>query len=160
MNVIPSERTFSGLKLHASYDWQATAPNTHHCLFLIHHFVHISSITQKPWCACNCVTHQTNLLLPRMPCFMLQVAKQLQPTSYGPIQTSLSCYSYTIKNHNKTLGAYDCSTHQTTALLQQYIFVQMHSKERLMSSCPDHSSTTVVFVRLGYCILTNTEYHT
>ena len=85
--------SFSGLELYASYDWRATAPNMHHGLFSICHFVCISS-TYTLWDACNSTTHQKIPLLLRMLLFMLKAAKQLQPTctSYDPVQTSLSCY--------------------------------------------------------------------
>ena len=83
--------SFSGLELYASYDLWATTPNMPHGLFSTHHFVCISSITWKPWDACNSTTHQMNPLLPRIPCFMVKAMKQLQPISYGPVQTLLSC---------------------------------------------------------------------
>ena len=89
--------SFSGLGPHTSYDWWAMAPSTHHSPFPICHFVHISSITQKPRGACNSTTHQTTPLLPKMLCFMLKIAKQLQPTSYSPIQTSL--FSYFVRKY-------------------------------------------------------------
>ena len=128
---------FSGIELYVSYDWWATAPNTHHSLISIHQFARISSITWKPQGACNSTTHLTTPLLPSMLRFMLKVAKQLQLTSYGPMQTSLPCYLCAIKNDNKTLVTYDCSTHQTTASLQECISVQVHSKVRLTSFHPD-----------------------
>ena len=84
--------SFSGLELCVSHDLWAMAPNTHHSLFLICHFVCISSVTQKPRVACDSITHQMTPLLLRMLCLMLKAAKQLQPTSYSPVQTSLSCY--------------------------------------------------------------------
>ena len=93
---------------------RARDPNTHCCLFLTHHFVHILSINQKLWHACNCATHQTTHLLPRMLCSMLKVAKQLQATSYGLVQTLPCCYLCAITIDNKTLGVYDFSTQQTT----------------------------------------------
>ena len=37
------QRSFSGLELHAGYDWQARAPNTHHGLLPLYHFVRIST---------------------------------------------------------------------------------------------------------------------
>ena len=84
--------SFSGLELYANYNWRATTPNTHHSLFLRHNFVRISSITLKPQGACNSTTHKMTPVLSRMLCFMLKPAKQLQPTNYGAVQRSLSCY--------------------------------------------------------------------
>ena len=117
--------SFSSLQLHARYDWWATAPNIHHCPLPICHYVCISSIhvTQKPQCACNGATHQTTPLLSSMLCLILQVAKQLKPSSYSPIQTLLCCYLCAIKIDIITLGTYDFTTHQTTSLLQELIFV-------------------------------------
>ena len=55
-------------------------------------FLLISSVTPKLQGTCNSTTHHMTALLPRMLSFMLKVAKQLQPSSYGPVQTSLSSY--------------------------------------------------------------------
>ena len=82
--------SFSGLELHASYDQWATAVNTHHSLFSIHHFSCALSITWKPWHACSSDTHQMTPLLPWMFLFMSKASKQLQPMSYSPVRTSLS----------------------------------------------------------------------
>ena len=38
---------FSGFEVGVSNGWWGAAPNTHHCHFLIHKFIHFSSITQK-----------------------------------------------------------------------------------------------------------------
>ena len=81
---------FSGVELYVSYDWWATAPNMHHSLFLICHFVHISSITPKLQSACNSSTYKMTPLLLRMLCFVLKAAKQLQTTRYSPVQMLLS----------------------------------------------------------------------
>ena len=83
---------FSSLELHVIYEWWTMTPNMHHSLFPIHHFVHTSSITRKPWGACNSTTDQATSLLLRMVCSILKVAKQLQPTSYSTVQTLLSSY--------------------------------------------------------------------
>ena len=115
--------SLSGLELYASCNWWARDLNTHHCLFLTHHFVCISSITCKLWHACNCATHQTTHLLSRMFCFVLKVAKQFQATRESLVQTLPSCYLCIVRVDNKTLGAYNFSTQQTTILLQEFIFV-------------------------------------
>ena len=127
---------FSGLELYASYDWRDTAPNTHHGLFLIHHFVHISSITQKPQSACNSTTHQTTPLLLRMLCFMLKAAKQLQPTSYGPVQTLLSCclvHKYEWQQNSGRLQLYYNTV--TTAFLPRLHLLEIQTEVRWLTSC-------------------------
>ena len=70
--------SLSGLELYANYNWWARDPNTHHYLFLTHHFVCtcISSITWKLWNACNCATYQTTPLLLRILCFILKGVEQ------------------------------------------------------------------------------------
>ena len=94
MNALLSEMFLSWFrsvfKLHL-YDWWITAPNTHHSLFPICFFVCISSITWKSNSDCKSTTHQMTPPLPRIFCFKLKVAKWLQPKSYDPIQTLLSC---------------------------------------------------------------------
>ena len=81
--------SFSSLELHTSYDWQVLAPNTHH------------GVSDRPFCECfKCNSKITGCLqlyyvphdslLPTMLCFTFKAAKQLQPTSYGLVQTSLS----------------------------------------------------------------------
>ena len=150
------------------------APNTHHCLFLIHHFVHIWSIIRKPWHAYslyNCGKHQTTPLLLRMLSFMLEMAKELQPTSKSPVQTLMSyCLCTTTgKIDNQTLGAYNFSTHQKPITLwQECIFIQVHSKTykyTLTNSRPDVSSTMAVssqvllYFLIGHCIRFNMVYH-
>ena len=66
--------SFSGLELHASYDWQATAPITHQGFFPVHHFFHVSNVTRKPLGACNSTTHPTTSL-PQDALFHLEKAK-------------------------------------------------------------------------------------
>ena len=121
MNILCMKRmlyywrsSFSGLELYASYEWRATAPNMHHGLFLICHFVCISSITRKPWCTCNSTTHQTTPLLPRMLCFKLKAVKQLQPTSYAPCKHRCLFILCTSTNDNKTQGVDDCIMYRLT----------------------------------------------
>ena len=117
MNNRLSEIFLPGLDLCASYDWWAIDPNTHLSLLSIHHFVHISSRTRKPWGVCNSTTYQMTSLLPRMLCFILKTAKQLQPTNRSPIQASLStCFvcKYPLQQNPGSLGHI---MNQTTAFL-------------------------------------------
>ena len=50
------------------------------------------------------VLHNKQLLLPRMLCFVLKVAKHLQATSYGLGQTTPSCYLCAVNILTKNSG--------------------------------------------------------
>ena len=139
--------SFSGLVLHASYDWRATAPNIYPSLFPISHFECISSITWKPQGVCNSSTHQTTPLLLRMICFMLKVAKQLQPTSYGPVQTSLSCYfvcKYEWQQDSGCLWLYYNTV--TTIFLPSLHRLEIKTEVRLTSCCPAAISVSLHYM--------------
>ena len=129
--------SFYGFELHASYEWWTTAPNMHHGLFPICHFVPISSITRKPQGAYNSTSHQMTSLPPRMLCFMLKVAKQLKPTSYRPIQTLLSCYFVSkYKSHQNPGCVRLCYNRVTTTFLPRLHFLEIQNEVWLTSCHP------------------------
>ena len=126
--------SFSVLELYASYDWWATAPNTHHGLFSIHHFVRISSITWKPWGACNSTRHQTTPLLQRMLCLMLNAAKLAVATyklrSRANIAVLLYCAQVRMTTNLRA------PTTVTTAFLPRLHVSEIQIEVRLTSCCP------------------------
>ena len=88
--------SFLDLRLHVSNDWRATDQNMHHGLFPIHHFVRISSITQKSQVAYNSTTHQMTPLLPLMLSFMLKAAKVIA-TYKLRLHTSIAVFYFVHK---------------------------------------------------------------
>ena len=100
-------------------------------------------------CACNCATCTlNNSSTTKDALFYATSGKAVATYKLQPCTKLLSCYFCAIKNDNKNLGAYNCSTHLhvTTTLLNECIFVhvQVHSKIRLMNSHLSESSTIVV----------------
>ena len=83
---------FSGSKVHVSYDWQVTAPNTQHNLFLILHFMRtfknnlntIGHITRKLYGVYECFAYQTAAVLLEMFFFSFRAVCELRLVSYGP----------------------------------------------------------------------------
>ena len=140
--------SFSRLELYASYGPKHTSLSLSDTSFCVYFKYNLKTTV----CLQLCYT-PNNSSTTEDACFMLQVAKQLQPTSFGPIETSLSCCLCTIKIDSKTLGTYDFSTHQTTTLLQERIFVQAHNKIWLMSFHPDESSTVAVSLQSAIILL-------
>ena len=130
--------SFSGLELHANYDWRATAPSTHHHIFLISHFVRISSITPKPQGDSNSTTHQATPLIPTIACFMLKTANRLQSTSYGPVRTSLSgCFvcKYEWQQNLRRLRLYYASINCFPTKVASFRSTKWSMTYKLPSSC-------------------------
>ena len=127
-------------------------------IFLISHFVQISTITRKSRSACNSTTQlPTTRLLQRMLRFMLKAAKRLQPTlSYGTVHTLLSSYSvrnYEWQHNSGLLRRYYTPNDRFSTTMH---LLQLQSKVRLTSSRPDHSLRSVFANRIQYFLVLST----
>ena len=127
--------SFSGLQLCASYDYWATAPNMHHCLFTTHHFVHISSIARKTRVACKSITYQMTSLLLRMLCFTSKVAKRLQPTRYSLYRHHCLVVWCVSTNGNTTQGALQLHYNTVTITFLPWLHLSERQTEVRLTSC-------------------------
>ena len=129
--------SFSGLELHASYDWRVMTPNTHHGLFPVScHFVCISSITRKLQVTCKSIVQQVTPLLPRMFCFMLKAAVSYSQQATAPYKHCCLVVLCTSTNDSKTQGAYDCTCTATTTFLPRLHLLEIQTEVQLRSCHP------------------------
>ena len=129
--------SFSGLELHASYDWWAKVPNMHRSLFLICQFMQIPSITRKPQVPASLL--HTKWLFYYRGCFVhVKSGKAVATYKLQPcikIAVYLFCV-HTSTNDNKTQGAYYCIMHQTTTFLPRLHLLEVQSEVRLTNCRP------------------------
>ena len=103
------------LYMYVRYNWWAMAQNR-------------QFLSNTPFCAyfkyslktrgcLNPTAHQTTPLIPRILPLMLIAANRLQPTSYGPVHTSLSHFVRKHEWMTTKLRALITILHQTTASL-------------------------------------------
>ena len=118
--------SFLNLEWHVSYDWRVLAPNTHHSLFLIHHFVH-TCLTWKLQVVhvYGFSTYWPTALISETFLLWFKVACEIQLESYGPRPALQSFAASTLraycKHKQNNRGAYNFTTLQSTPLWPRMI---------------------------------------
>ena len=134
---------FSGLDLHARHDWQVMAPNTHRSLFLplidLCVLTYICNLKTNGYIWTICISNDC-CTIRDIPCLVYSCLRdltgELQPQTHIGSSLIQHCviqhcvcmlegfsYMYVViwcatMHDNTSHIAYDCTTQQTTALLQ------------------------------------------